>query len=448
MSYGRFLFNPQTILLGSNISRPIVSTVSLHSPAAVNNTSGSPFGGTMRFTMVMGNTGCNDLSVVYQSYYTNEGATGATEKFGSLGIISFVNVTIEYNGQIYQCYLNGSQSFTLAPGATVITDPLAINIPPGATFYVRSCLSWPNNSFAPKATTWSPGGVSPYWSLYNNSITDTTGSTGTAGLFLGPGATVAMTPTCIVGTPMIPGVTNPTVGVVGDSIYDGAFATDNYSSHPVAALLGNKIQFHKGTIPSETGTSFLVDFNSTRRMLLFGQCNTIICNYGSNDIYLSPPLLSTAQMKTLLLALWAKLARTNGAKILQDTILPRCTNNATPASSQVFANSGGEVIRQAINAWLRAPASAGAGVSAMYDAGGILTGIFDSASYVETDNTNAVPGGVTNPNLGGKWYCGVGNNVSMTQDGVHPINSTYQYLSQFIYMNAVGTFASLPTKFT
>ena len=436
MSFTRPPINTLALQRSSYFTRPIASSACLHAPSAASNGHGATYGGTTRYGMFTNNNGCVDLQVVFQNWISNEGATGATEKTAGLSPVSFLNVFIEYNGTTYQCLLNGANTFTLSPGATIVMDILELAIPPNTQFFVRYCITFPNGGFIPNMSTWQ-NSSNNYWQNYSTTITDITSSTGTGGLSQ---AAVYMTPTCILGAPPATTPVQPIAGVVGDSIYDGVFTADNYSSHPMVALNSNNIMSTKGAIPSETGTSFNLDVNSTRRMQLLSLCDVIFTNYGTNDIYLSPPTLSFAQMQTMLLQLWTKLYRLRAARIVQDTILPRCTNNTTPASAQAVISAPFEAIRQSVNAWLRAPISAGPGASALYDAKGILARVIDSASYVETDTTNAVPGGPTAPNLGGRWYCGVANNANMSQDGVHPNITTYPYLAKFISVDIVGTF--------
>lgn len=444
MPFKPFAVNTQGIRRGSILGRPLITLgESAAGTAEFNNTSGATFGGTNRIRMDIGPTGVTDISVVWQNYWTDQGTTSAGENFANISTITFGAVYIEYGTTTYQVFFNGLPNWTLGPGGTVISDPISLFIPAFTTFYVRQFISLPNGGFIP-ATTNSYYGVANNYGAMSTSLPNFVNATGTTNLTINTGAVGY--PIGCIGSPT--GSTDYSVtAVCGDSIYAGHLATAEFQSAPIQALQNNAHPYWACAIGSETGTNFLLEAQTSRRMQLLSQVDTIFCNYGTNDIYLTPPNLTFVQMQAMYINLWTKLTRF-GATVIQDTILPRLSAAATPASSQTVASAPFEVIRQQVNAWLRAPKSAGANASAMYDAGGMLAGINDSASWVETDASNDVPLGPTAPSTAGHAYCGLANNVCCLQDGIHPNQATYTLLAGYISLDKVGTFGILPTKYT
>jgi hypothetical protein len=133
-------------------------------------------------------------------------------------------------------------------------------------------------------------------------------------------------------------------------------------------------------------------------------CVNAISEYGINDLTGGANL---ATMKTRYLSWWALLAkRFHG--VYQTTIGPHTssTDNWRTVSGQGLHSE--ESVRQAVNQWLRAPKSAGAGNSALYDAGGNLTAVFDTARYEEANSDgslitiNAATGAISN-GTGGRF---------------------------------------------
>ena len=133
-----------------------------------------------------------------------------------------------------------------------------------------------------------------------------------------------------------------------------------------------------------------------------------VCEYGTDDIGAGTSL---ATMKANLITFWGYL-NARGMIVHATTILPRTNSTDVwqTVGNQTVINSSQETVRLGLNQWLRAPASAGAGNSALYDAAGILTYLEDTDFGVEVNSDgsaitiNATTGAISNGS-GGFWKC-------------------------------------------
>ena len=71
-----------------------------------------------------------------------------------------------------------------------------------------------------------------------------------------------------------------------------------------------------------------------------------------------------------------------------------------------------EYERRQYNSWLRAPKSAGAGNSALYDSPDLYS-VFDAAAAIEVNSANTLT-------LNGGFWITTGTSNYATSDGVHP----------------------------
>jgi hypothetical protein len=218
------------------------------------------------------------------------------------------------------------------------------------------------------------------------------------------------------------GVIRPIVGLVGDSILQGyAELIDQTSGAANRAMVINGFPWYSMARANETTGAIFTGVGFGQRLNRTRKCSVIVFQYGTNDLVGGSKTFSVLRTQTL--QAWQFLC-IDGQLLIPTTLLPRPTGTYTSTSGQTV--NTGLAAYQAYNAWLRAPISAGAGASATYDAkqlGITIPYIADTASYIETDASNTTPGGPSNPNTAGYFWCGPGNNTNYTNDGVHPITN-------------------------
>lgn len=406
----------------------------------IQNTTGASTVGTVR-VQYTASFAMMDVSFVFQCWVSQVGSAPILfgEQRSNLGPVTYQTVYLEYNGASYPLFFNGqSSAITMNPGALLVTDPYKIQIPAGATFFVRYFQTVPNNTFVPgpqaqyiTAGTWS--------NLAPTSAPNIAANTGTTGL-----VQQTLYSQCMGAIGMPSAGSNPVViGILGDSINAGFTTTNGYMSAPVLACAANGISFMMGACGGDYAGNEISDDLSRSRNIHIADCDAVVMNYGTNDLQNNTS--TVAQLKGWLITLWQRYAN-YGIIVAQQTIVPRVTGTFTTVQGQTPMSA--EANRLIINAWLRAPVSAGAGQSAMFDAGGALTAILDTASYVETNILNTTPGGPTAPIAGGVWYCGPGNNTAYTTDGTHPNNLGAATMVPGINLAVLGHYTRIQTSYT
>jgi lysophospholipase L1-like esterase len=411
----------------------------------IQNTTGSATSGTVRvqyqtlFPIV-------DISFVFQCWASQAGTPTAmfgeqTTAVGAvLGPITYSSIYLEYNGKSVPLYINGQVSaVTMNPGAMLVTDAYKVQIPAGATFFIRYFQSVPNTTFVPG--TQAQWFATAFWQNLAPGAggANITANTGTAGLTTG--GTLYSQCMGAIGTPSA-GINPVIVGLYGDSIMSGFNSTQNYMSAAVLACANNGLAFVRGSCGGDSAEVEQDDQLNRSRNIMFADCDAMLTNFGTNDI--ENNARTVAQVQGWLINLWTRYANA-GTLIFQSTLVPRVSGTFTTVAGQTPL--GSESKRQALNAWLRAPMSAGPGNSALYDSLGALTGVYDSAAQIETDLTNVTPN-ILSPNLGGRWYCGLANNTAYTNDGVHPNITGATLLIGAIPIAQLGHFQIVGTRNT
>lgn len=430
---------PQIIPV-TGFSRDFTSTVNYVSGGS------SDLGGTSS-VMFKNNVACTKVRVLYANYY-NTGNGEITTGISPITVQSAIQPTYD-SGVPIQFTFGGINSVVLNPGQQVYSDWLTIpsgGMPVGRYFIIRTFAQVPSGGTL----------VTGQFTQANSSINGYTGTSGDN--YVQHNNTV---PANANGSNQLltSGATSAWYSSTQNYYTYGPLSLDGYATdglpRPIVALIGDSIMAGIGEQVDQTCGSYIrgmqtlgVPYYSVSRGLeqtryvapgaLFGQrfwsraskATVAIVEYGTNDIALSNQ--SFAQLKANTLIFWQLLAQ-NGAQIIPTTLLPRpnYTTATFPVSNQTPSTYLS--IFQQYNAWIRAPYSGGAGVSATYDAaqlGVTIPTICDAASYVETNSSNATPGGPAAPYTTGYWYCGAGNNVAWTADCVHP--------------NTTGTLAIVP----
>lgn len=277
---------------------------------------------------------------------------------------------------------NGASSVEVPQFQTVISDPIAVsyNTVKGSAFAVDTYVTHAAGALLPRdangysviqgiAEGYGAGDVTANNSNFANFTTHAAS--------FGPNAIVGWGDNG-----------HATTAIFADSIGFGSGygVANGNSSFLMDALDNNGIGGLNYALAGETVLQAL-DFKKTRYRITAAQgCLNVISEYGINDLTGG---VSVADMKTRYLTWWGLLAA-RFPRVYQTTIAPHTssTNNwRTVAGQGLHAE---EANRQAINQWLRAPASAGAGNSALADAAGILAGVFDTARPAEANADGSV----------------------------------------------------------
>lgn len=391
-------------------------------------------GGTARhfFSTIKG---CTCVQLVFSNYYNI--SNGESLPVGAPSLI--VGATLEYPADtFYPVTFNGKNSATIDPGGIIISDPIAVDIPaaatPGTIFWTRTYVQIPQSTqmpIGPYAGN-GPDGThcgSNYLMLTgaggtNNDGTDHRTTAGVAWQY--KQGVYSYGPMVILGD--IPNASLVAIGgILGDSIAFGAGDTPVSDYGYIARTLqANGIPYHAMARASELAANF-AGAGRRYRMLQIQACTHIVCEYGTNDIAAGSTL---AQIKGFLMSIWKSCAA-KGCLVGQTTITPRTNSTdayVTAANQTAFGGvPAKELIRQQLNAWLRAPYTAGAGNSALFDSAGALSTVFDVAILVEADLTNTL-----NP-TGGVWQ--VIGGVAPTADGLHPSAAVHLALTNANVIN-------------
>jgi hypothetical protein len=299
----------------------------------------------------------------------------------------------------------GASTIDVLQFQTVISDPISVSYGTvkGAAFAVDTYITHGAGTYLPRdangysvvagiAEGYGAGDVTANNSNFANFTTHAAS--------FGPSAIVGWGPNG-----------HQTTAILGDSIAFGSgygVAAGN-SSFLMDALDNNLIGGLNLALAGET-LALVLDFKKTKYRLNAAQgCVNVISEYGINDLTGGA---SVASMKSMYLQWWAILAK-RFKGVFQTTIGPHAssTDNWRTLAGQGLNTE--EANRQAVNQWLRAPASAGAGNSAILDAAGTLTAVFDTAKGAEC---NADGSAITiNPTTGA---------ISNGTGGMFPVDTT------------------------
>jgi len=298
---------------------------------------------------------------------------------------------------------------TLEGGAITLSDPVGVDVPAGSAFGIFCYCSTPDVP-----------GTDIYPRGYETSYSDGEGSyTGgdrcDSSTVTASQVTSAPSPYCVYGLPDA-GRNVKSVIISGDSIAAGAHNAYSGEGYVPTALGGyfagtwTMINIAKS---SETTTNFLTT-QRLRRITFAAGADVFITNYGTNDFGTN----TLATIKTNLIDIWSA-AKARGCRVYQITIIPKSSSSDgwITVANQSIGNASNESDRIALNAWLRAPASAGAGNSALYDAGGALDGVIDPTTLLEVNSDgsaitiNGSTGAISNGS-GGRWAVYSGGNVT------------------------------------
>lgn len=340
---------------------------------------------------MLANVGAGGLRFVY----CNVKLTATGEADGDNDIV--VAASCEpVAGTYVQAFFNGASSITIKPGGYAITDPIGVDIAPGAFFwsktYVTATGTWPLTRGTGASST---GGEGCSSSNGEASKLAATQANFTAGCYA---------PCAILGT-----VSDyvPTVGIISDSIDDA----QSYDSTPgdgtgnygvCARALKNYVGVIKLARVSYQASFVVASGSRIWSLVDRANLSTIICGLGVNDVTAGRTL---AQIKADLMAIWTAADR-RGIAVFQKTITPVTTSSdtwKTVANQTPHATNG---IRTALNDYIRTGPVLPSGRS---------VGVLDVADIVETSRNSGVWHGDENFGVQTKLF---------TEDGTHPAKVT------------------------
>ena len=231
-------------------------------------------------------------------------------------------------------------------------------------------------------------------------------------------------PMALLGVPL-GGVYGSVTAVMGDSIADGDFGTNPGWGWPNQALFAANLPWWHLPQSGEEFNSIIpgATWGFFHRGKLLNSASAVICQYGTNDVFVLGSSLATLQANAI--ALWTFLAQM-GLSVVQSTMLPRTTGTYAAAGNQSLITPN-ETVRENFNTWLRdgAPILSGAAAAAGSSAAGTLRAsqpghplvlsstLFDVCTAVETNNAGTL---TTN---GGYWLANA-TIAGQSFAGTHP----------------------------
>lgn len=293
-----------------------------------------------------------------------------------------VQVTVEYPaGTFTNVTFGGSTTGIIAPGATLESDLVAVNIPRGATFWFRidwRCFDgmlWNDKGYA--------NGTAGDAAVWGSSIAAYGGATvnsGSVGIQYQSGnQTYVMQPLCVYG---VGDKAVPAVVLSGDSRYRGAM--DNSSQYNYIGHMDRAVGPYFATANFGVDGDKLANVAAScpRRAYLINKYFThMICGYGINDVVAGTALATIQGYATTFLAQFP------GLEIFYSTLNPYTASSDyfASAKNQTVPNAGNETVRNGFNSWLRL--------------GGIplIAGTLDIAAIVEVNQNNR-------PTKGGSFW--------------------------------------------
>jgi hypothetical protein len=332
----------------------------------------------------------SSLQLVYANWFLTHTPSVADQGGGTTATYT---AAIEYPvGVFTQVKFAGSVSGTAASGATLTSDAVAVTIPQGKNFYVRTYRVHAAGSFnAP---------FNGFGSTLNQALGDTCaiGTTsavadqtmgGTIVNSGGASGYAMITPTAIIGT-----TTRATYFVIGDSRVDGGgplIVGQNTVTNPCVGEIGpsffnNDVGFMVSAIGMDIASNWSTGLY-TLSPALAAYCSDVISNHSINDFTLGSTAAQLIAMQQTI------RGRFSGKRYWTCTVAPDTASTddwRTLVNQTIFAQ---DPARQAYNKAVRA------GLPGMY-------GFIDIAMRVETQ-----------PNTG--FWLVNGDGHYMTADGVH-----------------------------
>ena len=325
---------------------------------------------------------CHDLQTLYSNVYNNIGAE--TDNPNSITVTAAIEYPI---GVYHPATFNGRRSVEIAGGLTVQSDPVAVRIPAGASFWTRTFVQvalgevWPLGKLGVVGSSSLDRSMIGGPSLTDFTLTDDAQTDfSNTRQFFGPSGIVGIQET-----------KSPVVAVVGDSIAAGLSASSNLS-WATTALDGAQIPYIDVSMSSAQMDKWGLDTSRRRRAGLLSHATHVLSALGVNNLSGAWP----SPVQTQLQNMWAYFTSL-GLPIVQTTLTPQTTSTDAWATveNQTLLDAGHEATRQSFNAYVRSSPP-------------LISGYLDIASYVES-SLNSGKFAVT----GGAW----------TNDGTHMVTN-------------------------
>lgn len=306
---------------------------------------------TYRTKYTAGAAGATRLRMEFVAWSTSAPGTGDTPTGNP---VTLTSVYVEQGATLTPVLFGGASSYTIPSGGAVTPDDLVVNVAPGATFYIRTCVTvtsggqWPNLYGQPNY----PDEVSRPGSNLANATGDLTGTGATFGPMYGP--------VSVFGD-----ATTPlwTVDVRGDSRAAGtndAFSDESQTGYWQRLLYAGQRPFRIVALPSESAAQYLTTGQATLRMALAGGVHWIN-EYGINDLQ-GGATLAQLQARIRQMAVATAGDSTIGRRY-QQTLEPKSSGDFTTVAGQT--TDGINAARVQFNDWVRdgMPESAGVAVA-------------------------------------------------------------------------------------
>jgi hypothetical protein len=356
------------------------------------------------------NVEAGTVELAYGNFYNNAG----TETVGPNDITVKAYLEFPLASTYYvPVTFGGAPTVVIKPGGIVWSDPIALDLPVGSTFYSRT-----NVSVATTANRWPIG-----WATLT---ADGEGVITGVDYADGSGTVTANNTFCY--SPLsIRGRTScltKAVAGIGDSIMSGS--GDSNTKGWWFRSFTDVVPEQRISYASEQATAFNRPDRRGLRLPLLDGCTHLICANGVNDVK-APQTVAT--IKAELISNW-RYGMRRGMKVWQTTVTPVTTSTdgwVTTANQTVTAN---EANRTAVNDWLRDGAPLDSVTFAAQAIGSVSS---ELPSYVRTrDGSTVRAGAAGHPLTGvlefadavetsrnsGIWKAGY------TSDGTHPLGAT------------------------
>lgn len=353
---------------------------------------------------------CRNIQIAYSNWYSVNGP----EVVGLNDITVRAGIEFPLASTPFPVYFNGQRDVVIKPGATVWSDPIALDPAFGSTVYVRTFVSV------------TAGGKWPVTLIATGTVTNgETDLTTSASAWAGT-TQYAYWPCSIRAIPSKPRV--PVVAIVGDSVASGyGDSTVPNKGYWIRAVneqyAYQQLSFPSGTVAHWTNRTAAFAWSAVaaiRRKALLDGCSHAIAALGRNS--LSSAAVSLVEIQLDQIALWTYLRTRCPRGVWQTTITPYTTSTDAWATTgnQTFQNATIETNRVNFNNWLRdgapmlngaaaATGSAAAGTVRAGQSGHPLVGYIEVTDTVETARDS------------GKWKSvGSGASAAYTVDGIHP----------------------------
>lgn len=321
----------------------------------------------------------SSLKIIIPNWYINS----SLFETGSGSALS-VTASIEYPvGVFTQILFSGVASGSVPDNGQLTSDEVFVTIPDDTLFFVRIF----SESTTGIIYNGSNGSLALGMGLERavSGLTDKTmgGAVTGANQFFGPVAIIGET-------------SKPSFLLIGDSIMEGGSDSGSPNEFqdfgPYARLVGQSYGYAKCARSSDV--AFRLIASHANRGSLFQYATHFICNYGSNDLFVSGR--TSAQLQADLTTIMGYMTSLgNGGTTYLATIGPRnqSSDGWQTLVNQSQSNPTGEINRLAVNAWLRATPPS--------------TNLFDVGTAMESSLNS------------GLWTPGPSSNY-YTDDGIHP----------------------------